>query len=298
MAARTTPSRRFEIAAQGPFDFSESARFWQGFTLANAGEGTGEEKIDLAFVPPGAEQAIGARVTGVPGGIAVEIYGEAPESIEADLARIFSLDVDGRGFESLAERDPELEPLLESFNFARPVLFPTPFEAACWSVISQRVRMTQAAKVKANMERELGEAVQFPNRVLYAFPAPSTIAKLGPFPGLMNAKVDRLRGLAEQADVLDPERLRSLPDEIADQDVLALPGIGPFSAELILLRGVGFPDRLPLTGSHMNEGIARLYRLHAIPGEAEVREIAESWRPFRGWVAFLLHRLVREGAME
>lgn len=299
MAKSVTPSRTFDLTAQGAFDFAESVRFWKGFTLFNAGEGAHEESVDIAFVPPGSNSAVGVRATGIPGGIHAEIYGDASDRIEADVARIFSLDVDGREFESLAERDPELGPLIEAYAGSRPVLFPSPYEAAAWSIISQRVRMTQAAKVKANLERELGELVRFPGNELYAFPAPAVLRNLGPFPGLMATKVERLHGLAEAADeVLDPAKLRAMPPEDADLAVRTIPGIGAFSAELILLRGVGFPDQLPITGQHLSEGISRLYRLNSVPDEATIREIAEGWRPFRGWIAVLMHRMLSDGAFE
>jgi DNA-3-methyladenine glycosylase II len=299
MSKSVAPSRSFDLTAQGPFDFAESVRFWQGFTLFNAGAGAHETSVDLAFVPPGSGSAVGVRATGIPGGIHAEIYGDAPDRIEADIARIFSLDVDARDFDSLAARNPELAPLLDAYAGSRPVLFPSPYEAAAWAIISQRVRMTQAAKVKANLERELGELVRLPDNELHAFPAPSVLAKLGPFPGLMATKVERLHGLAEVADeVLDPARLRAMPLEDADVAVKTIPGIGEFSAELILLRGVGFPDQLPITGGHLAEAISRLYRLHSIPDEATIREIAEDWRPFRGWIAFLMRRMLNDGVFE
>jgi DNA-3-methyladenine glycosylase II len=295
MAKPPIASRSFDLTAQGPFEFAESVRFWQGFTLANAGEGAHESSIDLAFVPPGTSKAIGVRATGIPGGLHAEIFGEAPERIEQDVARIFSLDIDGREFEAIREREPELSPLLDLYAGSRPVQFATPYEAAAWAIISQRVRMTQAAKVKANMEHELGELVRFPNNELYAFPAPSTLRTLGPFPGLMATKVERLLGLAEAADdVLDPDRLRAMTPEEADKEVRQISGIGDFSAELILLRGVGFPDQLPIAGGHMAEGIARLYKLNSLPTASEVLEYAEQWRPFRGWIAFMLHRMLRD----
>jgi DNA-3-methyladenine glycosylase II len=295
MTNSRTPSRTFDIVARGPFEFAQSVYFWQGFTLANAGEGAHESSIDLAFVPFESDHAIGIRATGIPGGLHAEVYGDAPDRIEQDIARIFSLDVDGRGFDDVAKRNPELERLFDFFPGSRPVLFPTPYEAAAWAIISQRVRMTQAAKVKANLERELGEIVRFPDNELHAFPAPSVLRTFRPFPGLMATKVERLHALAEVAnEVLDPARLRARSPEEAEMVVRRIPGIGEFSAELILLRGAGFPDQLPLTGQHIGEGIARLYRLHALPSEKQIREIAENWRPFRGWVAFLLHRLYRD----
>jgi DNA-3-methyladenine glycosylase II len=58
------------------------------------------------------------------------------------------------------------------------VAFWSPYEAAAWAVIGQRIRIRQAAAVKAAMARQLGEPVSFGGHVVHAFPAPQRLASL------------------------------------------------------------------------------------------------------------------------
>ena len=60
-----------------------------------------------------------------------------------------ALDVDGTGFAALGERDRVVRALQRRFPGLRPVLFYTPYEAAAWAIIGQRIRMTQAATIKS-----------------------------------------------------------------------------------------------------------------------------------------------------
>jgi DNA-3-methyladenine glycosylase II len=75
-----------------------------------------------------------------------------------------------------------------------------------------------------------------------------------------------------------------------------LPGIGPFSAQLILVRGAGHPDVFPANEERLHSEMREVY---GMPGAsaAELAKLAERWRPYRSWVALLLrsHREVRAG---
>lgn len=171
----------------------------------------------------------------------------------------------------------------------RPVCFPSPFEAAAWAVISGGIRITQAARIKARMARELGPAVDIGGRPEYAFPPPSRLSDLEAFPGLTDRKVGWLRSLATAAaaGALDAAALRALPTDAALARLKELPGIGDFSAQLILLRGAGAPDRLATNEPRLRLAVARAYDLDD-PSAADLERIADGWRPFRTWVTFLL----------
>jgi DNA-3-methyladenine glycosylase II len=69
-----------------------------------------------------------------------------------------------------------------------------------------------------------------------------------------------------------------------------LPGIGPFSSELILLRGAGHPDYLTLLEPRFRRAVAQAYRLDHLPSDDDLRRISEPWRPYRTWVTFLLRQ--------
>ena len=69
--------------------------------------------------------------------------------VEAHAARVLSLDVDASGLVGgRASAIPVIARLLEEAGGRRPVCFGTPFEAAVWAVLSQRVSMAQAGRVK------------------------------------------------------------------------------------------------------------------------------------------------------
>ncbi|MFF2811546.1 hypothetical protein ACFVT2_31105 [Streptomyces sp. NPDC058000] len=73
-------------------------------------------------------------------------------------------------------------------------------------------------------------------------------------------------------------------------ELCALPGIGPFSAELVLIRGAGHPDVLPRHEPRVHRVIATAYGLDA-PAAADIARLARAadrWRPYRSWVATLL----------
>jgi DNA-3-methyladenine glycosylase II len=84
--------------------------------------------------------------------------------------------------------------------------------------------------------------------------------------------------------------LRSQPEDEALNRLRQLAGIGPFSSELILLRGAGHPDYLTLLEPRFRHAVARAYRLDHLPTDDDLRRISEPWRPYRMWVTFLLRQ--------
>lgn len=66
-----------------------------------------------------------------------------------------------------------------------------------------------------------------------------------------------------------------------------LPGVGPFSAELIMIRGCGDPDLFPRTEGRLHRAIAELYDLSTDPELGVLESAAEPWRPFRSWIGLM-----------
>jgi hypothetical protein len=114
-------------------------------------------------------------------------------------------------------------------------------------VIAQRIRIVQASATKARMTAEHGETTDVGRRTVRAFPNPAKLARLSTINGLSETKLQRLRGVTEAAlgGTLGATRLRSLPRSQALEELIAIAGIGPLSAELILLGGAGDPDFTP-----------------------------------------------------
>jgi DNA-3-methyladenine glycosylase II len=216
--------------------------------------------------------------------------------VEAHVARVLSLDVDASGLSSVRERDPVVARLVSAADGRRPVCFGTPFEAAVWAVLSQRVSMAQAGRVKEALASELGTRMEIGGEEVVAFPGPAALAELDEFPSVWASKLERIRGLAAVALAgdLDPAMLRSLPLNDAIAHLESLPGIGPFGAMLVLARGAGHPDVPPPTLRRFRQAVASAYGLAEEPDEAKLAELSEAWRPYRAWVTYLLRSVSLE----
>jgi DNA-3-methyladenine glycosylase II len=290
----------FTLVPRGPFSLAASIKFLDGFTPA-AYRGSADSVLELAFPVEGNWQTVGVRVRqgtdGVTAGdVTAEIVSPAepgPDlvpTVRSQVERILSLDVDGSGFPAVGERDPVVGEIQRRYPGLRPVGFWSPYEAAAWTIIGHRIRITQAAAIKARIATELGEPVSFGGRVMHAFPSPQRLAGLDTFPGLAGRKPEWLRSLAQAAldGQLDAARLRAMPPEEAMADLKKLPGIGDFSAGLTLLRGAGAPDAVPGQEPRLARAVALAYGLPGPATPEQLREISENWRPYRTWVTLLM----------
>jgi DNA-3-methyladenine glycosylase II len=291
---------RFELRPIGPYSLAASVRFLEGFTPA-AYEGDEEGHLHLAFVADGGEEVAGVCVREDGGVILGEVYGDAGvEAVKRQVERILSLDVDGGAFPEVGRRDPVVAELQARYPGLRPVCFHSPYEAAAWALIGQRLRIVQAAKIKNRMAEELGPTVEIHGSRGHAFPGPRRLEMLEAFPGLTPRKVEYLRRLGREAAErkLDAAYLRALPEQEALGRLEELPGIGPFSSGLILLRGAGSPDLLPTSEPRLGRAVAMAYNLKEPPAPEALRRLAQNWRPYRTWVALHLRVMLEEQTAE
>jgi DNA-3-methyladenine glycosylase II len=82
--------------------------------------------------------------------------------------------------------------------------------------------------------------------------------------------------------------LRGQSRDRALAQLQTLPDIGPFSAELVLLRGAGDPDAFPVHEHRLHRAMAAAYHLGNEATLDTLRRVSDRWRPYRTWVAFLL----------
>jgi DNA-3-methyladenine glycosylase II len=285
----------FTLVPRGPFSLASSIRFLEGFTPA-AYRGPRDAVLELAFPVEGRWETVGVQVRQegeLVTALVVSPSSPDPElitAVRAQVERILSLDVDGSGFPGVGSRDPVVAGLQQRYPGLRPVGFWSPYEAAAWTIIGHRIRIPQAAAIKARMAAQLGEPVAFGDRVVHAFPSPARLASLDSFPGLAGRKPEWLRSVARAAldGELDAARLRGMPREIALKELKKLPGIGDFSAGLILLRGACDPDAVAYHQPRLALAVRDAYGLPGPATPEQLTEISEAWRPYRTWVTLLL----------
>jgi DNA-3-methyladenine glycosylase II len=282
---------RFTITPRGPFSLAAAERFfgrWEGTT----GTDTGGDALRVAFLVDDWSGTAGLLVAQDDDG---DVHGEVgattgtPDGarIRAQLARVLSLDHDATGYAALGERDPVIGRLQRTADHLRPVLFHSPYEAACWAIVSARIHQRQAQRLRAR----ISERLEVDGVALDVWPAPEHLLAAGAIDGLPAAKVERLHAIARAAldGDLDTERLRALEPDEAALRLQELPGIGPFWASLILLRAVGPTDALTLGEPRMRRAAARAYaRPELERDDGALVALAQTWRPYRTWVSVLL----------
>jgi DNA-3-methyladenine glycosylase II len=283
------PKAQIEITPRGPFS-------WE---LANdIGRNFGPVKhnwpepgaVRLTFLLDGGFDPVAVDLRFEEGVIRGEVAGTDDLTAAAEqVARVFSLDADGAGYPLVAQRDPKVGRLMEALPGLRPVCFTSPYECAAWAVTSQRISMRQAAAIKARLIAEHGHHLSVGGHEVGCFPRPEKLLQVESVPGLSAEKVERLHGVARAAlsGILDCGRLRTLGDEAGPESLRVIPGIGPFWASGIYLRGCGIQDVF----AEEPISIAALGHLHGLgdrPTTGQVAELTEPYRPYRMWVCFLL----------
>jgi DNA-3-methyladenine glycosylase II len=278
----------FTIVPRGPFSLEAAAGFGFGGSLgAPAYDGL----MRLAFAVDGLEHhaavALGERADGV---IEGQLQGAGDvEAVRRQVARILSLDHDGKEWAAVGERDPVIGRLQDEHPGQRPVLFHSPYEAAAWAIISARRPARQGAEIRRRLSEELGERFEVAGIPMAAFPLPEQLLGLEAVPGLNAAKVGRLRGVAEAALAgrLDPEPLAALDPDEAMAQMRTLSGIGPFYAGLIVARASGAAD----VALQEPKAMAEAARYYELDGELDAdawTALSDGWRPFRTWAMVLL----------
>jgi len=285
----------FTITPSGPFDLAAAAGF--GFGPRAGAQTPAEPRMELAFCLDSLEGHAGVVLEqGADGVVRAEVEGSDDlEAVRRQVARVLSLDGDGEAFAAIGERDPVIGALQARFPGLRPVLFHSPYEAAAWAVVSARRPAAQAAVVRQAIAERHG-------RVLAAgaaFPTPDALLAVEAMPGLPEVKVERLHALARAAleGQLDQATLIAMDPAAADEQLRRLPGIGPFYAMLVLVRGTGHHDLLPAAEPRTLAAIGHYYD-RSTPSPAELEALAEAWRPFRTWASVLLHYAGRRDGVE
>ncbi len=298
-----TTASAFSIEPRGPFSWSAAldvlARFGPTSRFASDGGPDPKGTLRLAFPLDGDFGPVGVALRFEDGALRGEVAGSGRiEAVAAQVARTFSLDVDGSGYPDVPRRDPALAPVMAAFAGLRPVCFTSPYETAAWAILSARISMAQAARIQDRLIAEYGTRLTVAGADAWSFPMPERLLSVTSLPGLAAEKVVRLHAVAQAAldGILDADRLRALGDEAGPELLRSIRGIGPFWSAGIYLRGCGiadvFPDE-PLS-------IAALGHLHGLgdrPEPAAIMELTEAYAPYRMWVCFLLRVAAGRGVI-
>jgi DNA-3-methyladenine glycosylase II len=146
------------------------------------------------------------------------------------------------------------------------------------SIVGQQLSTKAAAAIYGRLTDHFGGRTPAPEEVLAADPEELRAAA-----GLSRAKVGFLRSLAEHAldGSLELDKLGRLPDEEVIAELVAVKGLGVWTAHMFLMFHLQRPDILPVGDLGIRRAIMLAYGLEELPAPAEMEVIAEPWRPYR-----------------
>ena len=197
----------------------------------------------------------------------------------ARLRRLFDLDADPVAVCSGLGSDPFLAPLVAASPGRRMPGTAGVHELAMRAVVGQQVSLASARAACGRLAERLGEPLRSPHaRVVRAFPTAEAVA--GADPGdlpLPRGRAVALRRLAAAMATGEVDLHPGADREAVEAALLALPGIGPWTAAYIRMRGLGDPDVLPPADA----AIRRALTGRAGPGGGG--GAGHRWRPWRSY---------------
>ena len=210
------------------------------------------------------------------------------------FARIAGLEANPRPFYDRMRGDPVFGPLIRARWGLRPQGGASIFEMLVVAILGQQISLIAAGSIKRKMVHALSARATIEGQTYSAFPSAEALADATHEQlvslAFSRRKAEYVRDLARQvADgALDLEGLRGQPHATILEHLVALRGIGHWTAEYLLLRGYGYPDALPAGDAALRRQIARLYALPVPPTEREIIALGEAWRPYRSWATLYL----------
>lgn len=223
----------------------------------------------------------------------------------AEARRICGADLDLAGFYIAAKADPVLGDLVARLQGLRPTLMPEPFEMLVGSICAQQVNLTFAFSLRAALVRRFGTCLRVGGETVYVFPEPAVLAR---------ARVSQLRamkfsgrkaeyiiGLARSiaSGSLDLAAVADRSNEEIIEALTALRGLGRWTAEWFLARGLGRGDVCPAGDLAVRKAFEHFYNRGRGLSERAIRRRAKAWGPHQNLaVHYLLagQRLARATA--
>jgi DNA-3-methyladenine glycosylase II len=185
--------------------------------------------------------------------------------------------------------DPVIGAAIRDFRGLRAAGVPSLWEATLTAILSQQVNLKFAYDIRRELAETFGRRKRFGGRLYFAFPSPEALAGETPRTlrsfRLSRAKAKAIHGLAAAfaQGVVSEGEIAALPDEAAIERLTALPGVGRWTAEIALLRGLGRTDIFPAGDLGVVKYLAQGLLGHRAKAEEEtMRRFALRWSPFRG----------------
>ncbi|WP_373231130.1 DNA-3-methyladenine glycosylase [Cohnella sp.] len=223
--------------------------------------------------------------------------------IQADVIEYvrewFDLDTDLTPFYAMSKQDAILNKVVERLYGLRTMGIPDLFEALCWGIMGQQINLAFAYVLKRRFVESFGVQVRKEGISCWLFPTPQRIASLTVQElsclQLTTKKSEYLIGVARLIvdGKLNKEMLLEANSfKSAEKMLVSIRGIGPWTANYVLMRCLRFPAAFPIDDVGLHNAIKSVLELQQKPTLAEIRELSTGWKNWEAYATFYLWRVL------
>jgi DNA-3-methyladenine glycosylase II len=216
------------------------------------------------------------------------------QAAEKIVEFIFNLGFDLNSFYQDVKEDPVMHQISQQLYGLKNPTTPTVFESLIDSIVEQQISIKVAITIEHRLAKKFGEKLEISGKTFFAFPTAQNIAVASinevQQVGLSMRKAEYIFNAAKLIEdcKLDLEKLKNNPTPehiIAELDEIR--GIGVWTAELTMLRGMQKLDAFPADDFGIRRVISKYYGGKQIKA-AEAREVAKLWGSWKGLAAYYL----------
>jgi DNA-3-methyladenine glycosylase II len=281
-----------ELPFKRPFDWDRMVRFIGG--RASAGVESVEDGIYRRAIEwRGADGTLEARPHARKHRLVVTVDGEArhhADELAEPLARMFDLHADPRAIGECLSADPMLAPLVEAAPGLRVPGAWSGFELVVRTIVGQQVSVKGASTIMNRIVQRAGRRIDgHPHEgTAWRFPTPAELAAADLVKiGMPTRRIEAVQGFARAvADGTLPLDTPGADHERLQRDMLAMPGIGPWTVGYVAMRALRDTDAWPDADLVLMQSIAR--REPSLLKRAQQLAHTERWRPYRAYAAMHL----------
>lgn len=224
-------------------------------------------------------------------GVSAEVERVATIALES----LLGIKVDLSDFYSSACRYPRLQELANRFLGLKPPRFASVFESLINGITCQQLSLTVGIMFLNRLAKRCG--LRFGATDMYAFPRPDDLARLNETDlrslGYSGSKARAMIGLARTvvAGQLDLDALTHLDNQACVERLVAIKGVGRWTAEYVLLRGLGRTNVFPGDDVGARNNLERWLHLRKKLDYDRVQRVLSKWKDFGGLI--FLHLLLK-----
>jgi DNA-3-methyladenine glycosylase II len=238
----------------------------------------------------------------------VDVLGEHVGVCQAKAAAreigwLLGCDTDLTGFYRIAEADGVLAPIVQKLYGLHPTRTASMYETLVLAVTGQQIAASVAAIIRRLLVEHLGATVEVDGTTYHIFPTPEAVLAAG-MDGLRSLKLssrkaEYILGIAAKSAgrELDTREIQDLHDSEVSKRLLAIRGVGPWTASWVLLRALGREDAFPSGDLALQRIMSRLYFGGRALSQEKLEEFSHRWSPYRSFVVVYVFAAARLGLL-